>query len=97
MYRYPLNGGGDKRAGMQCLWLMHKCVLHGAGAALPIFARKRPRVALMAFSNSQTTNSEQTVQHHRQEKSSAAVTRGQLDKENTASGSYGGKEKTAWR
>ena len=96
MYRYPLNGGADKRAGMQCLGLMYVCVLHGAGAPLPIFARKRPRVALMAFSNSQTANSEHTAQHHRQDKSSVAVTRGQLDKENTASG-YGGKEKTTWR
>ena len=75
---------------------MYTCSLHGAGAALPIFARKRPRVALMAFSNSQGTNSEHITQYHRQDKSSVAVTRGQLDKENTAAG-YGSKETTTWR
>ena len=95
MYCYSINSGGEKRTGRECSEVMYMCLMHEAGAALPIFARKRPRVALMAFSNSQNTNSEHTSQHHRQDKSIVAVTRGQ-NKENTAGG-YGGKETTTWR
>ena len=66
-------------------------------AALPIFAKKRPRVALMAFSNSQgNTNSSHVMQDHRQDKSSLIVTAAGEDKENTGY-SNAGRELARWR
>ena len=74
------------------------CSIHGAGATLPIFARKRPRVALMAFSNSQNTTIEHSTQpsHYRQDRSSFVTA--SEDKENAPSGyNRSGKETTKWR
>ena len=73
------------------------CSIHRAGAALPIFARKRPRVALMAFSNSQNTSNEHsTLPHYRQDRSS--VVTASEDKENAPSVYHrSGKETTKWR
>ena len=102
MYRYPASGGGEKRTGRERVGLMCAYLLHGVGAALPIFAKKRPRLALMAFSSSQSRNSEPTSQQRtRQDKSSVAVTRGEDNKENiTAAGlgyNHNGREMVKWR
>ena len=71
------------------------CLLRGAGAALPIFPRKRPRMALMAFSNSQSS-SEHVTQHRRQDKSSYVFTAAE-GKENSGGYNRSGKETTKWR
>lgn len=72
--------------------------LHETGVALPIFARKRPRVALMA-SNSQSSgpSSERVAQHYKQDKRFKVTTTGD-DKENASNYSHNrGREITPWR
>ena len=77
--------------------LMCNRLMRGAGTALPIFARKRPRMALMAFSNSQSAvNSDHATQHHRQDKNSFVGTAAE-EKENAGGYNQSGRETIKWR
>lgn len=73
-------------------------ILCGTGAALSIFTRKRPRMALMAFSNSQSSmNSGHTVaKDFRQEKNSFVVPTAMGDKENSGY-NHRVRETTKWK